>query len=101
MLFELKNVNNLAAKATRCVRFFVQKLVVDYWFCLLFSIIGFMSDWVSNMTFPRMSFVKQNLKEMGCQTFLLLHDLLNGSESVKSIVINSQLNIRDSTRNNF
>ena len=65
------------------------------------SIIGFMSDWVSNMTFPRMSFVKQNLKEMGCQTFLLLHDLLNGSESVKSIVINSQLNIRDSTRNNF
>lgn len=63
------------------------------------AIIGFMSDWVSGMTFPRMTFVKQNLKEIGCKAFQLLSEQMNGNESVKHIVVNSQLNIRDSTRN--
>ena len=27
------------------------------------AIIGFMSDWVSGMTYPRMTFIKQNLKD--------------------------------------
>jgi len=58
-----------------------------------------MSDWVSGMTFPRMTFVKQNLKEIGCKAFQLLSEQMNGNESVKHIVVNSQLNIRDSTRN--
>ena len=51
------------------------------------------------MTFPRMTFVKQNLKEIGCKAFQLLSEQMNGNESVKHIVVNSQLNIRDSTRN--
>jgi LacI family transcriptional regulator len=63
------------------------------------AIIGFMSDWVSGMTFPRMTFVKQNLKEMGCKAFQLLSEQMNGDERVKHIVVSSQLNIRDSTKN--
>ena len=61
------------------------------------SIIGFMSDWVSGMSYPRMSFVKQNLKEIGRKTFLLLLDQINGDTSVSHIVINARLNIREST----
>lgn len=63
------------------------------------AIIGFMSDWVSGMTFPRMTFVKQNLKKMGCMTFQLLFDQMNGNDKVQRVVINSQLNVRDSTKN--
>ena len=55
-------------------------------------------DRIADADYPSVS---TNDVEIARQTFLLLHDLLNGSESVKSIVINSQLNIRDSTRNNF
>lgn len=62
------------------------------------SIIGFMSDWVSGMSFPRMTFVKQNLKEMGRKTFRLLLDQIGGDTSVKHIVVRAQLNIRESTK---
>ena len=63
------------------------------------SIIGFVSDWVSSMSYPRLTFVKQNLKEIGHQTFELLFEQINGDDSVKHIVVNARLNIRESTRN--
>ena len=65
------------------------------------ALIGFMSDWVSNMSYPRMTFVKQNLKEMGCKTFQLLFDQMNGDESIKRLVVNARLSIRESTEKNF
>lgn len=61
------------------------------------SIIGFMSDWVSGMSFPRMTFVKQNLKEMGRKTVKLLIEQINHETKVKHIVVNARLNIREST----
>ena len=61
------------------------------------SIIGFMSDWVSGMSYPRMTFVKQNLKDMGRKSLKLLLDQMNGNTSVKHIVLSAQLNIREST----
>ena len=63
------------------------------------AFIGFMSDWVSGMSYPRMTFVKQNLKEMGCKTFQLLFDQIHGDESVKHHIVNACLNIRESTKN--
>ena len=63
------------------------------------SFIGFMSDWVSGMSYPRMTFVKQNLKEMGRQAFQLLFDQINGDERVKHRIVNARLNIRESTKN--
>lgn len=62
------------------------------------SIIGFMSDWVASMSHPRMTYVKQNLKEIGCKTFKLLYDQIKGGKSVKHIIINARLDIRGSTR---
>jgi LacI family transcriptional regulator len=56
-----------------------------------------MSDWVSDMVYPRMTFVKQNLKEMGCKTFRLLRDQIEGDTEVKHIVVNGRLNVREST----
>ena len=63
------------------------------------AIIGFMSDWVSGLSYPRMTFVKQNLKEMGRKTFELLFDQMNGDERVKHVIVNARLNIRESTKN--
>ena len=63
------------------------------------AIIGFMSDWVSGMSYPRMTFVKQNLKEMGCKAFELLFDQMNGDERVKHVIVNARLNVRESTKN--
>ena len=63
------------------------------------TFIGFMSDWVSGMSYPRLTFVKQNLKEIGHQTFELLFEQINGDDSVKHIVVNARLSIRESTRN--
>ena len=77
------------------------------------AIIGFMSDWVSNMSYPRMTFVKQNVKEIGRKTFKLLLDQIQGAgnassrqqgqmetnsekASAKHIVVNARLNIRES-----
>jgi len=62
------------------------------------SIIGFMSDWVSEMSTPRMTFVKQNLKELGTKAFKLLQDQINGNEDVYHVITNARLEIRESTR---
>ncbi len=62
------------------------------------AIVGYMSDWVSDMTTPRMTFVKQNLREIGNKTFKLLLDQINGDDTVRRMVVKSRLEIRDSTR---
>ena len=62
------------------------------------AIIGYMTDWVSEMSHPRTSFVRQNLKEIGVKAFRLLLDQLNGDDSVQHIVVNARLVLRDSTR---
>jgi len=62
------------------------------------AIIGYMTDWVSEMSHPRVSFVKQNLKEIGAKAFRLLEDQMNGDDSVQHVVINARLELRDSTR---
>ena len=62
------------------------------------AIIGYMSDWVSEMAHPRISFVKQNLKEMGSRAFRLLSDQIHGDDSVQHVVINARLELRDSTK---
>ena len=62
------------------------------------AIIGFMSDWVSGMSYPRMTFVKQNLKEMGVKTFELLYQQMNGDEDTHHVILNTHLNVRESTK---
>ena len=62
------------------------------------SIIGFMSDWVSDMSRPRMTFVKQNLKEMGAKAFKLLLDQIDGDTQVYHILSNARIEIRGSTK---
>lgn len=62
------------------------------------SIIGYMSNWVSDMSTPRMTFVKQNLKEIAQTTFQLLLDQMNGDDSVKHLTVKATLEIRESTR---
>jgi LacI family transcriptional regulator len=62
------------------------------------AIIGFMSDWVSGMSYPPMTFVKQNLKELGRKTFKLLSDQINGIDTIQHLVVKAQLNIRESTK---
>ena len=62
------------------------------------AIVGYMSDWVSEMSNPRISFVRQNLKEMGSKAFRLLQDQMNGDDSVQQIVVKTRLELRDSTR---
>ena len=62
------------------------------------AMIGYMSDWISEITSPRMSFVKQNLKEIGDTAFRLLLDQINGDESIKHTVVKAHLEIKDSTR---
>lgn len=62
------------------------------------SIIGYISDWVSEMSHPRISFVKQNLKEIGTKAFRLLLDQIGGDDSVQHVVIKAHLEIRDSTK---
>lgn len=62
------------------------------------AVIGYMTDWVSEMCHPRISFVKQNLKEMGSKAFRLLQDQMNGDDSVQHVVVNARLELRDSTK---
>lgn len=62
------------------------------------AIVGYISDWVSEMSHPRVSFVKQNLREIGSKAFRLLLDQLNGDDSVQHVVVNARLEIRESTR---
>ena len=59
-----------------------------------------MSDWVSEMSHPRISFVKQNLREIGSKAFKLLLDQMNGDDSVQHVVVNARLELRDSTKKN-
>lgn len=65
------------------------------------AIIGYMSDWISEMTTPRLSFVKQNLKEMGVEAFSLLLNQINGDNRVRRMVVRANLEIRDSTKNDI
>ncbi len=62
------------------------------------AIVGYMSDWVSEMCHPRISFVKQNLREIGSKAFRLLQDQINGDDSVQHVVVNARLEMRDSTK---
>ena len=62
------------------------------------SIIGFMSDWVSDISKPRMTFVKQNVKELGLKAFQLLKDQINGNDEVCHVIANARLEVRESTR---
>ena len=63
------------------------------------AIIGYMTDWVSEMSYPRTSFVRQNLKEIGAKAFRLLLDQMNGDDSVQHIVVSARVELRDSTKN--
>ena len=62
------------------------------------AVIAYMTDWVSEMSHPRVSFMKQNLKEIGIKAFHLLLDQMKGDDSVQHIVVNARLELRDSTR---
>ena len=62
------------------------------------AVIGYMSDWVSEMSHPRVSFVKQNLSEIGIKAVRILLDQMNGDDSVQHIVVNARLELRDSTK---
>ena len=63
------------------------------------AFIGFMSDWVSEISHPRVTFVKQDLKEIAKKAFKLLYEQMNGEENVCQIVANAHLELRDSTKN--
>lgn len=62
------------------------------------AIIGYLSDWVSEMCHPRISFVRQNLREIGIKAFRLLIDQINGDDSIQHVVVNARLELRDSTK---
>lgn len=62
------------------------------------AIVGYMTDWVSEMCHPRISFVRQNLREIGAKAFRLLQDQMNGDDSVQHVVVKARLELRDSTR---
>jgi LacI family transcriptional regulator len=62
------------------------------------AVVGYMSDWVSEMSHPRISFVRQNLREIGSKAFRLLLEQMNGDDSVQHIVVKARLELRDSTK---
>ena len=62
------------------------------------SIIAYMSDWVSEMSNPRISFIKQNLREIGIKAFRLLLEQINGDDSVQHIIVKANLELRDSSK---
>ena len=62
------------------------------------ALIAYMSDWVSEMSHPRLSFVKQNLREIAAKAFKLLLDQMQGDDSVQRVVVNARLELRDSTK---
>lgn len=59
---------------------------------------GYMSDWVSETYTPRVTFVKQNLKEIGRKAFRLLHEQMMGDEDIRHLIVNAHLEVRESTR---
>ena len=62
------------------------------------AIVGYMSDWVSEVVTPRLTFVKQNQKEIGAKAFKLLFEQMNGDTCVQHVIVKAQLELRDSTR---
>jgi len=62
------------------------------------AIVGFMSDWVSDNYQPRITFIKQNLREIGRRAFCLLKEQIDGDDTVHHQVLNARLEIRESTR---
>ena len=62
------------------------------------AVIAYISDWVSEMAHPRISFVKQNLREIGTKAFQLLLSQINGDERVQHAVVNARIELRDSTK---
>lgn len=62
------------------------------------AVIAYISDWVSEMSHPRISFVKQNLREIGTKAFQLLLSQINGDERVQHAVVNARIELRDSTK---
>ena len=62
------------------------------------ALIAYMSDWVSDLSHPPLSFVKQNLQEIAAKTLRLLLDQMHGDDSVQHIVVNARLELRDSTK---
>ena len=62
------------------------------------AIIGYVSDWVSEMSHPRISFVRQNLREIGNKAFRLLQDQMNGDDSLQQVVVNARRELRNSTK---
>jgi LacI family transcriptional regulator len=50
------------------------------------------------MSHPRISFVKQNLHEIGTRAFHLLLQQINGDDSVQHVVVNARIELRDSTK---
>ena len=62
------------------------------------SIVGYMSDWISDVLTPRVSFVKQNQKEIGIKAFKLLCDQMDGDTCVQHVIVKARLELRDSTR---
>jgi len=62
------------------------------------SIVGYMSDWVSDVASPRVTFVKQNQREIGIKAFKLLSDQLQGDTCVQHVIVKAHLELRESTR---
>ena len=62
------------------------------------AIAGYMSDWVSAMYRPRVTFVKQNLKEIGRIAFTMLRNQMEGDISVTHLTVNARVEIRESTK---
>lgn len=62
------------------------------------AVIAYISDWVSEMSHPRISFVKQDLHEIGIRAFHLLLQQINGDDSVQHVVVNARIELRDSTK---
>lgn len=61
------------------------------------SLAGYMSEWVSDMYHPRVTFVKQNLKEIGRKAFRLLYDQMEGETLVKHLTVDAHMEMREST----
>lgn len=62
------------------------------------SIVGFMSDWVSEISIPRITFVKQNLRDLSSKAFQLLQGQIKGDDQTYHFVTSARLEIRESTR---
>jgi len=62
------------------------------------ALVGYMSDWVSDVSSPRISFVRQNQREIGAKAFKLLRDQLDGDTCVQHVIVKTRLELRESTK---